>query len=48
MRFFAGLTLDEAAKALGVSRKTVVREWRKARAWLIAELTDDREADRER
>ena len=48
LRFFAGLTLDEAAKALGVSRKTVVREWRKARAWLIAELTDDREADRER
>jgi len=38
LRFFAGLTLEEAADALGVSRKTVVREWRKARAWLAAEL----------
>lgn len=38
LRFFAGLTLDETADALGVSRKTVVREWRRARAWLTAEL----------
>jgi RNA polymerase sigma factor (TIGR02999 family) len=38
LRFFAGLTLEEAADTLGVSRKTVVREWRKARAWLAAEL----------
>lgn len=38
LRYFAGLTLEETADALGVSRKTVVREWRKARAWLTAEL----------
>jgi len=38
LRFFAGLTLEETADALRVSRKTVVRDWRKARAWLSAEL----------
>jgi RNA polymerase sigma factor (TIGR02999 family) len=34
MRFFAGLTSDEAAEALGISRRTVMREWAMARAWL--------------
>ncbi len=34
LRFFAGLDLDETADALGVSRSTVSREWRFARAWL--------------
>ncbi len=38
LRWFAGLTLDETAEVLGVSRKTVVREWAKARAWLEASL----------
>ena len=38
LRFFAGLTLEETAEALGVSRKTVVRQWRRARAWLSVEL----------
>lgn len=37
-RFFGGLTLEETAGFLGVSRKTVVRIWRRARAWLGAEL----------
>lgn len=41
LRFFAGLTLEETADALRISRKTVVREWRKARAWLTAELESD-------
>lgn len=34
LRFFAGLDLDETSAALGVSRSTVSREWRFARAWL--------------
>ncbi|GJG87878.1 extracytoplasmic sigma factor ECF [Gemmatimonadetes bacterium T265] len=37
-RFFAGLTADETALALGVSLSTVEREWRGARAWLAREL----------
>jgi RNA polymerase sigma-70 factor (ECF subfamily) len=38
LRFFAGLTEDEAAEALGVSLRTVQKDWRKARAWLLAEM----------
>ncbi|HEX6738413.1 MAG TPA: ECF-type sigma factor [Vicinamibacteria bacterium] len=34
LRFFGGLSLEETAKALGVSAATVTREWRLARAWL--------------
>ncbi|MBL8542250.1 MAG: sigma-70 family RNA polymerase sigma factor [Hyphomonadaceae bacterium] len=39
-RFFAGLTLDEIAANDGISESTVKRQWRAARAWLAAELTD--------
>jgi RNA polymerase sigma factor (TIGR02999 family) len=38
LRFFGGLTVDEAAEALDVSRATVTREWTFARAWLYREL----------
>jgi RNA polymerase sigma factor (TIGR02999 family) len=38
MRYFAGLTLEETALATGVSRATVVRQWRTARAWLHQRL----------
>jgi RNA polymerase sigma-70 factor (ECF subfamily) len=38
LRFFGGLTEEEAAEALGVSSRTVKRDWRLARAWLHAEL----------
>ena len=34
MKFFGGLTTEEVAEALGVTPRTVEREWRKARAWL--------------
>jgi RNA polymerase sigma factor (TIGR02999 family) len=40
LRFFAGLTVDEAAEVLKVSPDTVVRDWSLARAWLLAELDD--------
>jgi RNA polymerase sigma-70 factor, ECF subfamily len=40
MRFFAGMTLDETAEALGVSPDTVRRDWRMAKMWLLAELKD--------
>ena len=38
LRYFAGLTLEETAQALGVSLATVKNEWRFARAWLVKEL----------
>jgi RNA polymerase sigma factor (TIGR02999 family) len=38
MRYFAGLSVDETADALGVSRPTVVRDWQAARTWLYGEL----------
>lgn len=38
LRFFAGLTAEETAEAMGISRSTVNRDWATARAWLIREL----------
>lgn len=38
LRFFAGLSLEEAAETLAVSRKTVQRDWEFARVWLEREL----------
>ncbi len=40
LRFFAGLTIDDAAEALGVSVATTRRDWRSAKAWLKKRLTD--------
>lgn len=37
-RFFAGLTEEETASALGLSLRSVQREWYEARAWLAQEL----------
>lgn len=39
LRYFAGLSIDETAEALGVSPSTVKREWTTARAWLRRELS---------
>ena len=39
MRFYAGLTAEETAEALGTSVATVKRDWTVARAWLHRELT---------
>jgi RNA polymerase sigma-70 factor, ECF subfamily len=38
MRFFAGLSVKEAAEVLGVAPNTVIRDWDFARAWLRREL----------
>jgi RNA polymerase sigma-70 factor (ECF subfamily) len=38
LRFFSGLTVDETAHVLGVSARTVHREWDLAKAWLFREL----------
>jgi RNA polymerase sigma factor (TIGR02999 family) len=41
LRIFAGLTVNEAANALGISRTTAFRHWTYARAWLRAEFADE-------
>ncbi len=41
LRIFGGLTIDETAKALGVSHMTVSADWRVARAWLSEELDSE-------
>ena len=38
MRFFGGLSIDETAEALHVSRDTVKRDWKMAKLWLLREL----------
>ena len=38
LRFFAGLTLDEAADMLGVSRRKAAKDWAATRLWLLQEL----------
>jgi RNA polymerase sigma factor (TIGR02999 family) len=39
LRFFAGLTLQDAAASLGLAGRTAERQWAYARAWLFAHLT---------
>ena len=40
LRFFAGLTLSEAARALGVSGSTADNDWAYAKAWLRVEMSE--------
>jgi RNA polymerase sigma factor (TIGR02999 family) len=40
LHFFAGLTIDEAARLLGISSRTAYRNWAFARAWLYEHLRD--------
>jgi RNA polymerase sigma factor (TIGR02999 family) len=39
LRFFGGLSVEETAEFLGISPKTVKRDWSVAKAWLHAELS---------
>jgi RNA polymerase sigma-70 factor (ECF subfamily) len=39
LRFFGGLSVEETAAVLKVSKDTVMRDWRLARAWLLSELS---------
>jgi RNA polymerase sigma factor (TIGR02999 family) len=41
LRFFAGLTLEQAAECLNISLSTAERGWRYARAWLYAAMSGD-------
>ncbi|HYX90085.1 MAG TPA: sigma-70 family RNA polymerase sigma factor [Myxococcaceae bacterium] len=42
LRYFGGLSVEEAADLLGLSSRTIKREWRWARAWLYRELGEER------
>jgi RNA polymerase sigma-70 factor, ECF subfamily len=39
MRFFGGLSVEETAEVLQMSKETVMRDWRLAKAWLLRELS---------
>jgi RNA polymerase sigma factor (TIGR02999 family) len=41
LRYFAGLSAEETAEAMGLSLRTVEREWTTAKAWLRAQLAGD-------
>jgi RNA polymerase sigma factor (TIGR02999 family) len=40
LRFFGGLSVEELGGLLGVSERTVKRDWRSARAWLLRRLSE--------
>lgn len=43
LRFFGGLSVEETAEVIKVSPDTVLRDWKLARAWLLAELSGNRQ-----
>ncbi len=42
MRFFSGMTVDETARALSIAPVTVAVHWRTAKAWLAAQIRDEK------
>jgi RNA polymerase sigma factor (TIGR02999 family) len=46
LRFFAGLTMEQAAKVLGISHSTADEHWAYVRAWLRVEITKGNETSR--
>jgi len=46
LRYFGGLTLEQAAEVKGISRRTAGRYWSYARLWLYREVTRDDGQDR--
>ena len=39
LRFFGGLTVEQTAEAIQVSSDTVMRDWKRAKRWLLVELS---------
>lgn len=44
LRYFGGMTIDEAAQVLGISLDTAKRDWRMAKAWLRAQLSENQKS----
>jgi len=45
LRYFVGLTIDEAADALGISPATAKRHWAYSKAWLFAAVSGEKKSD---
>jgi len=45
LRFFAGLTIEETAEALSISKATVKRDWAMAKAWMAQQMAEPPAAD---
>jgi RNA polymerase sigma factor (TIGR02999 family) len=45
LRYFGGLTLDQAAEIRGISRRTAGRQWNYARLWLYRKVTEEGQRD---
>jgi RNA polymerase sigma factor (sigma-70 family) len=43
LRYFGGLSVEEAAEVMGISPETVKRDWKMAKAWLLAALTGEQQ-----
>jgi RNA polymerase sigma factor (TIGR02999 family) len=43
LRFFGGLSVEETAEVIKASPQTVLRDWKLARAWLLAQLKSNRQ-----
>jgi len=43
LKFFGGLSVEETAEVLNISKETVARDWRLAKAWLLRELSERRQ-----
>jgi RNA polymerase sigma factor (sigma-70 family) len=43
LRYFGGLSVAETAEVLEISPETVKRDWKMARAWLLGELTGEKD-----
>ena len=41
LRYFGGMSVDETAEVLGLSPKTIMRDWSTAKAWLLRELSPE-------
>jgi RNA polymerase sigma factor (TIGR02999 family) len=47
LRYFVGLSVEDAASVLGISRATADRHWQYAKTWLYCELTREQSRDRD-
>jgi RNA polymerase sigma-70 factor, ECF subfamily len=45
LRHFGGLSVEETAEVLGISAETAKRDWKLAKAWLLRELTGEKDRD---
>jgi RNA polymerase sigma factor (TIGR02999 family) len=45
LKFFGGLSVEETSEVLNISKETVARDWRLAKAWLLRELSERQQND---